>query len=69
MGGKWAPPWAVGLNAMAAAIHAPFVRNFTGFDRPWDRLVDYLVEVRIQEIELGCGYLASGHTPTLHNGV
>ena len=37
-GGKWGPPWAVALNAGVLALHAPFVRDFAGFDRPWGRL-------------------------------
>ena len=62
VGGKWGPPWAVGLNALAAGVHAPFIRDFTGFDRPWSHLVDHVADLRIQEIEMGCGYLASGTT-------
>jgi SAM-dependent methyltransferase len=61
-GGKWAPPWAVGLNAMTAAAHAPFVRDFTGFDRPWRLLHEHVPDLRVHEIELGSGYLASGTT-------
>jgi demethylmenaquinone methyltransferase/2-methoxy-6-polyprenyl-1,4-benzoquinol methylase len=63
VGGKWAPPWAVGLNALTAGIHAPFIRDFTGFDRPWSRLTDHLGDLQIREIEMGCGFLASGATP------
>ena len=37
-GGKWGPPWAFALNAGVLALHAPFVRDFAGFDRPWGRL-------------------------------
>ena len=33
-GGKWAPAWAVALNAGVLALHAPFVRNFAGFGKP-----------------------------------
>jgi demethylmenaquinone methyltransferase/2-methoxy-6-polyprenyl-1,4-benzoquinol methylase len=63
VGGKWAPPWAVGLNTLVAATHAPFVRNFTGFDRPWAGLAPHLTNFLIREIEMGCGYLAAGQTP------
>jgi demethylmenaquinone methyltransferase/2-methoxy-6-polyprenyl-1,4-benzoquinol methylase len=62
-GGKWAPPWAVALNAGILALHAPFVRDFTGFDRPWARLEPRLARVRVQEIGMGGGYLASGTVP------
>jgi SAM-dependent methyltransferase len=61
-GGKWAPSWAGGMNAMTAMVHAPFVRDFTGFDRPWRLLDEYVPDLRVREIELGCGYLASGTT-------
>jgi ubiquinone/menaquinone biosynthesis C-methylase UbiE len=63
VGGKWAPPWAIGLNAVVATTHAPFVRGFTGFDRPWAQLAEHVMHLRVQEIEMGCGYLAVGQTP------
>ncbi len=62
-GGKWAPPWAVGLNATALALHAPFVRDFGGFDRPWGRLAGRLTDLVVRELALGIGYLAVGRTP------
>jgi SAM-dependent methyltransferase len=62
-GGKWAPPWAVALNAGIFALHAPFVRDFAGFDRPWARLEPRLNRLRIQEVAMGGGYLASGTVP------
>jgi trans-aconitate methyltransferase len=63
VGGKWAPPWAIGLNALVATTHAPFVRDFTGFDRPWALLAGHLTHLQVREIEMGCGYLAVGTTP------
>lgn len=62
-GGKWAPPWAVALNAGIFALHAPFVRDFAGFDRPWGRLEPRLDRLRVQEVAMGGGYLASGTVP------
>jgi SAM-dependent methyltransferase len=62
-GGKWAAPWAVALNAGILALHSPFVRDFTGFDRPWRRLEPRLDRLRVQEIAMGGGYLASGTVP------
>jgi demethylmenaquinone methyltransferase/2-methoxy-6-polyprenyl-1,4-benzoquinol methylase len=62
-GGKWAAPWAVGLNAGILALHSPFVRDFSGFDRPWRRLEPRLDRMRIQELAMGGGYLASGTVP------
>jgi SAM-dependent methyltransferase/anti-sigma regulatory factor (Ser/Thr protein kinase) len=65
VGGKWAPPWAIGLNALVATTHAPFVRDFTGFDRPWALLSQHLTNLKVREIEMGCGYLVVGKTPPL----
>ncbi|MDT7581649.1 MAG: hypothetical protein QOK35_2913 [Pseudonocardiales bacterium] len=62
-GGKWGPPWAIALNAGVLALHAPFVRDFTGFDRPWGRLEPRLARLRVQEVAMGGGYLASGTVP------
>jgi ubiquinone/menaquinone biosynthesis C-methylase UbiE len=62
VGGKWASPWAVGLNSLVASTHAPFVRDFTGFARPWALLANHLMSLQVQEIEMGCGYLAVGQT-------
>ena len=59
-GGKWAPPWAMAVNAGVLALHAPFVRNFTGFDRPWALLAERVPGLRVREVALGGGYLASG---------
>jgi len=62
-GGKWAPPWAVALNAGILALHSPYVRDFTGFDRPWVHLAPRLDRMRVQEVAMGGGYLASGTVP------
>jgi demethylmenaquinone methyltransferase/2-methoxy-6-polyprenyl-1,4-benzoquinol methylase len=62
-GGKWAPPWAIALNAGILALHAPYVRDFAGFDRPWARLDQRLGRLRVQEVAMGGGYLASGRVP------
>jgi len=62
-GGKWAPPWAIALNAGILALHAPYVRDFAGFDRPWVHLAPRLERMRVQEVAMGGGYLASGRMP------
>ena len=62
-GGKWAAPWAVALNAGILALHSPYVRDFTGFDRPWAQLAPRLDRMRVQEVAMGGGYLASGTVP------
>jgi SAM-dependent methyltransferase len=62
-GGMWAPAWAVGINAMVMALHAPFVRDFTGFDRPWARLADRVADLEVERVATGGGYLASARVP------
>ena len=62
-GGKWAPPWALGLNAGILALHSPYVRDFTGFGRPWTHLSPRLNRMRVQEVAMGGGYLSSGTVP------
>jgi tRNA A58 N-methylase Trm61 len=62
-GGKWAAPVMVAVNSMVRALHAPYVRDFSGFDRPW-RYLEHLVEdVRVREMAFGGGYVMTGHTP------
>lgn len=59
-GGKWGPAWAIGLNASVLALHWPYVRDFAGFDRPWERLAERLRDFRIREVAMGVGFVASG---------
>jgi demethylmenaquinone methyltransferase/2-methoxy-6-polyprenyl-1,4-benzoquinol methylase len=62
-GGKWAAPVMVAVNSMVRMLHAPYVRSFSGFDRPW-RYLEHLVEdVQVQEMAFGGGYVMVGHTP------
>lgn len=58
-GGKWGPAWAIGMNAGVLALHAPYVRDFAGFDRPWTRLAARLPRLRVREVAMGAGYVAS----------
>jgi SAM-dependent methyltransferase len=63
-GGKWAPPVMVAVNSMVRALHAPYVRNFSGFDRPWRNLEHLVEDVQVWEMAFGGGYVMTGHTPT-----
>lgn len=67
-GGKWAPGWAIGVNMMVGALHAPFVDDFTGFDRPWARLAERVVDMSVEEVGMGGGFLASGRVPAVPAG-
>jgi demethylmenaquinone methyltransferase/2-methoxy-6-polyprenyl-1,4-benzoquinol methylase len=59
-GGKWAPPWAFVVNAGVMALHAPFVRDFAGFSRPWALLAECVPGLDTREVALGGGYVAWG---------
>lgn len=59
-GGKWAPLWNVGLNALVAALHTPYVRDLAGFDRPWRLLEQYVDDLMVDEVAFGAGYEAVG---------
>jgi SAM-dependent methyltransferase len=61
IGGKWPAPWLWGLRAWVAALHAPFVSDFTNFDRPWELLNRFVPDLAVQEVAAGAGYLAVGH--------
>ena len=62
-GGKWAAPVMVALNSMVGMLHAPYVRDFGGFDRPWRHLERLVEDVRVEEMAFGSGYVMTGRTP------
>jgi SAM-dependent methyltransferase len=62
-GGKWAAPVMVALNSMVGMLHAPYVRDFSGFDRPWQHLERLVEDVRVEEMAFGSGYVMTGRTP------
>jgi SAM-dependent methyltransferase len=59
-GGKWAAAWALALNASVYALHAPYIADFAGFDRPWALLAERLPGLAVTEVAMGAGYVASG---------
>jgi demethylmenaquinone methyltransferase/2-methoxy-6-polyprenyl-1,4-benzoquinol methylase len=62
-GGKWASPVMVALNSMVSVLHGPYVRDFSGFDRPWQRLEQLVEDVQVRELAFGSGYVMTGRTP------
>jgi ubiquinone/menaquinone biosynthesis C-methylase UbiE len=62
-GGKWATPLMVAVNAMVTSLHAPYVRTFEGFGKPWDHLEQLVEDVRVREIGFGAGYIMTGTVP------
>jgi SAM-dependent methyltransferase len=63
-GGKWAPLWALPLNAGVLALHAHYVGDFTGFSRPWALLAERVPDLTVREVAMGGGYVASGRVRT-----
>ena len=62
-GGKLAAPLMIAVNSTVMMLHAPYVRDFSGFDRPW-RYLEHLVEdVQVEEMAFGGGFVMTGHTP------
>ena len=59
-GGKWAAPWMVAVNMQARMLHAPYVRSFEGFDRPWHHLEPLIEDVELRELAFGSGYVLTG---------
>ncbi len=59
-GGKWAAPWLVGVNAQIMMLHAPYVRSFDGFGRPWAHLERLIEDVQVRELAFGSGYVLTG---------
>ncbi|NMH97761.1 class I SAM-dependent DNA methyltransferase [Pseudonocardia acidicola] len=59
-GGKFPPAWEVPLTFVVRAVHAPYIRDFTGFDRPWRLLEEYLDDFHVTEVAFGTGYIAVG---------
>jgi demethylmenaquinone methyltransferase/2-methoxy-6-polyprenyl-1,4-benzoquinol methylase len=63
-GGKWAAPVMLGMNLLVRTLHAPYVRSFSGFGRPWSHLEQLVEDVQVREMAFGSGYVMTGHTPT-----
>jgi demethylmenaquinone methyltransferase/2-methoxy-6-polyprenyl-1,4-benzoquinol methylase len=63
-GGKWAAPMMVAANMMIQALHAPYVRDFSGFGRPWAQLEPRLEDVRVRDLAFGGGYIMTGRVPS-----
>jgi hypothetical protein len=53
----------VPLNLQVQALHAPYVRSFEGFHRPWSHLEHLIENVHVTELAYGSGYVATGRAP------
>lgn len=68
VGGRWAHPCLMALNLAIRSLHAPYIRDFGGFDRPWELLEVLLDDARVTEIACGSGYCLLGHTSPASQG-
>ena len=64
-GGKWAPSLMVALNMQVRMLHAPYVRSFDGFGRPWDQLEQLIEDVEVREMAFGSGFIVTGQAAPL----
>ena len=62
-GGKWAPWAMMALNLQVRTLHAPYVRSFSGFGRPWNHLEELIEDMRVREVAFGSGYIVTGQAP------
>ena len=62
-GGKWAAPMMMAMNWLVSMTHGPYVRSFSGFDRPWRHLEQLVEDVRVEEMAFGSGYIMTGRAP------
>jgi demethylmenaquinone methyltransferase/2-methoxy-6-polyprenyl-1,4-benzoquinol methylase len=67
-GGKWAPPLMVAVNMQVRMLHAPYVRSFDGFDRPWNHLGQLIEGIHVDEMAFGGGYIVTGRVPPRASG-
>jgi ubiquinone/menaquinone biosynthesis C-methylase UbiE len=61
-GGKLPGPWMWPFQAWVTDLHAPYITDFTSFDKPWRRLAEYVPDLQVRDVAFGAGYLALGHT-------
>jgi SAM-dependent methyltransferase len=56
----WRQPGALSLNLSTWRLNRECVTTFEGFQQPWSHLAELVSELRIEEVYLGAGYIASG---------
>src|SRR5205085_752220 len=48
------------LRACVTALYGPLIADFSGFERPWRLLADYIPDLQVTQLGFGVGYLAQG---------
>jgi ubiquinone/menaquinone biosynthesis C-methylase UbiE len=64
---QWAPRWLLPVNAAVYLGARRWVTTLNGFDRPFRRMEDRLVDVRVERAWLGAMYVVSGRVPPWSN--
>ena len=59
-GVKYAPRWALPVNAAVRLVTPRFVTTTEGLDRPWSLLEELLGPLEVRSVLLGAAYVASG---------
>jgi SAM-dependent methyltransferase len=59
-GGKWAPRWALPVNAVVRWQARDYVTTFEGFEHPWSRLALFAPDLEVRPAMLGGAYTAHG---------
>ena len=62
-GAKWAPRWALPVNAVVWLIARRYVTTLEGFDRPWSILEELVPSLSVRSLLLGGAYVAAGRVP------
>jgi ubiquinone/menaquinone biosynthesis C-methylase UbiE len=62
-GAKWAPRWALPVNAYVRYIARQYVTTFEGFGKPWSLLKELVPNLQVRSILLGGAYVAWGRLP------
>ena len=59
-GSKWAPRWALPVNAYVWLKARRYVTTFDGFSAPWSILAELVPDLEVEPILAGAAYLARG---------
>jgi len=60
---KWAPRWAVAVNALVLPAALRSVTSLAGLDAPWHLLRAHLPDLKLSPVLFGGAYVASGRLP------
>jgi hypothetical protein len=64
VGVKWAPWWALPLNVLIWTLTRRVTTTREGFARPWDRLAEFVPDLRVRSVARGAHYIGHGTAET-----